>query len=459
MTDINRTVVLSSGCYDVLHIGHIRHLEAAKKHGNYLIVSVTPDKHIKKGPSRPHFTLEKRMAMLRALKVVDEVVSFDCPTALAAIESIKPDVYIKGQDYADHAQDVTGKIKEEVDAVKKYGGRVVYTDEETDSSSRIINQAFNIWTSEQKETIRNVQDVGGIDLIKRILDKAAKLTVTVIGEPILDIYRFCEPQGVSSKSPSLSARLIRQEEYRGGSWAIAEHLSDFCNVANLYPEAFIIPEKIRYLTESKSQRIFEITDIAEKQVYDEKLFLYQMQRESEQSDLCLIADFGHGLFEDRRLEAIGDIKCNVALNVQTNSSNYGFNVFTKHKNFDYLCIDTRELRLAFNDKHKDPSYLAWRAHQMYKRHVSVTLGEFGSLIYAGGDGLTKCPAFAPQIVDTIGAGDAYFAITSVMNVLGAPPLLTTFVGNVFAGLKAQIIGNKEGVSKANLLKACTAILS
>ena len=90
-------VVLANGCFDPFHYGHLLHLRAARDLGDVLVVSVTRDKHVNKGPGRPVFTEKQRCEMLRALAIVDEVVLAD--NALDALQQVDPDVFVKGREY------------------------------------------------------------------------------------------------------------------------------------------------------------------------------------------------------------------------------------------------------------------------------------------------------------------------------------------------------------------------
>ena len=94
-----------------------------------LIVAVTKDEFIDKGPGRPAFPLEERMAIIKALAIVDEVIPSD--TGLQAVKQVKPDVYVKGKEYEN-------KLPEKA-LVEFYGGRVVFTDTPTYSSTAILN--------------------------------------------------------------------------------------------------------------------------------------------------------------------------------------------------------------------------------------------------------------------------------------------------------------------------------
>jgi rfaE bifunctional protein nucleotidyltransferase chain/domain len=98
---VSERVVLCHGVWDVLHAGHVSHLEAARALGDRLIVSVTPDRHVQaqKGLDRPYNTIEDRMRVLRALRCVDGVVALDSECGCRAIETVRPAVYVKGREY------------------------------------------------------------------------------------------------------------------------------------------------------------------------------------------------------------------------------------------------------------------------------------------------------------------------------------------------------------------------
>jgi rfaE bifunctional protein nucleotidyltransferase chain/domain len=123
-------LVLANGCFDPFHYGHLLHLQAARKLGDVLVVAVTKDEFVNKGPRRPAFKLHERMAVIKALAIVDEVIATE--SGEDAINKVKPDIFVKGPDYA-------GKLQKELrDLVESYGGRVVYTDDPKYSSSQLI---------------------------------------------------------------------------------------------------------------------------------------------------------------------------------------------------------------------------------------------------------------------------------------------------------------------------------
>lgn len=480
------------GVFDVLHEGHLKYFQAAKRMGDILIVTITADRYVNKGPGRPYFQEAKRAQMIAALELVDYVAISPFPTAVTLLETLKPDFYVKGPDYRDKTKDVTGGIYEEESAVERGGGKLVFTEDETFSSSTLINRFFMKWSEDQERMIDLAKRLDGETLLARVLEKASQLSVSVIGEPIVDTYVFCTPEAISSKSPSISARYLYEEDYAGGSLAIANHLVDFVGELHLTithgGEPYFLdllkskldpriklhavtlpnvptPRKTRYIAVDNSQRIFELTNVRSDQWtnHSSKDFVGLIHDQAGRSDLNVLCDFGHGLFENSALEAVGQMKGFVAVNVQTNSSNFGFNPFTKHKNYSFLSIDTREARMAYHDRFAAPVDLGRRIYEDVSKivgaSVAMTLGQNGSYFFSSQTGKDYfSPAFADRVLDATGAGDAFFALTSLLLRCECPPEMLPFLGNVFAGLKTKIIGNKSAVPKSQFVKAVTSIL-
>lgn len=131
--EVNRVVVFTTGCYDVIHSGHVRHLEESRALGTKLIVGLNSDASVKKlkGADRPVNNELQRADVLRALRFVDEVRVFDGDNALELIKEIKPDILTNGCDH--NLGEVVGK-----DFVESYGGRAVITGGTRDQSSTAI---------------------------------------------------------------------------------------------------------------------------------------------------------------------------------------------------------------------------------------------------------------------------------------------------------------------------------
>src|SRR5205807_6851579 len=133
-----KRIVHCHGVFDLLHIGHIKHLEAARKLGDALVVTLTPDRFVNKGPHRPAFPEKLRAEALASLVCVDFVAINEWPTAVETIAALKPDLYVKGVVREAGQRDHSDAIRKEEDAVQSVGGRLVLTDEETFSASTLI---------------------------------------------------------------------------------------------------------------------------------------------------------------------------------------------------------------------------------------------------------------------------------------------------------------------------------
>lgn len=483
-----KTIVHCHGVFDLLHYGHLLHLQSAKKFGDLLVVTVTPDRFVNKGPGRPHHSEHKRAVMLAALEIVDYVAINRYARATEPIMALSPHFYVKGPEYRDKQLDITGGITQEEEAVELKGGKLVFTSDETESSTALLNQYFNRWDDAQKSAIDKIRSEVSLEKILAAIESFAGLRVLVVGEPIIDTYVFCHPESISTKNPSVSARYLYEENYAGGSLAISNHLSALgCKVSllmthgaeanfeklltsslneNIKLEALVMrdiptPRKTRHIVPLKTQCIFELINLRSDQWlhHDPDAFCKKLKAMSKDADLIIIADFGHGLFEGKILEFIEQIDKFIALNVQTNSGNFGFNPFFKHKRFDYLTIDERECRLATNNRFMPIEALFHKTfRERIKRPASITLGATGSIYFNRDAKEYRCPSFFREIIDTTGAGDAYFAITALLEKLKVKPAILPFIGNCYAGLKTRTIGNKSPVSKVDLIRTISSIL-
>lgn len=125
-----QTVVLANGAFDLLHVGHVRYLQAAKALGSILVVAVNADASVRraKGPLRPHVPEAERAELVCALACVDYVVLFEEDTVVPLIEALRPDIHAKGTDY-------TVETVPEASVVTRLGGRVAICGDPKDHST------------------------------------------------------------------------------------------------------------------------------------------------------------------------------------------------------------------------------------------------------------------------------------------------------------------------------------
>lgn len=134
-----KTVILCHGCFDLLHPGHIKHFQAAKQMGDILMVTVTPDVYVDKGPGRPIFNQDLRAESIAALECVDYAAVNKWPTSVEILKALKPDIYVKGQEF-EKLEDKTGKLQKEHKVLEDLGIQIRFTHEVVFSSTKLIKQ-------------------------------------------------------------------------------------------------------------------------------------------------------------------------------------------------------------------------------------------------------------------------------------------------------------------------------
>ncbi len=134
-----RKVVLCHGCFDLVHVGHIRYFKAAKQMGDILVVTLTQDIYVNKGPNRPVFNQDLRAESIASLECVDYVAINKWQSSEETIRLLKPNIYVKGQEY-EGLKDKTGNIVKEANAVKDVGGEIRFTHETVFSSTKLLKE-------------------------------------------------------------------------------------------------------------------------------------------------------------------------------------------------------------------------------------------------------------------------------------------------------------------------------
>jgi len=484
----NKKIVHCHGVFDLVHLGHIRHFNLAKKEGDILVVTLTKDKYVKRGPGRPIFNENLRAEMLASISIIDYVAIIDFPTAVEAIKILKPDFYVKGSDYKDKTKDFTGMISNEEEAVSSIGGKLIFTDDITFSSSSLINNFLDVYPQEISIYLKKIKEKYSIDDIFDKINSLKKLKVLIIGDSIIDQYHYCTPLGKSSKEHLVANLYDSEETFAGGSLATANHISSICQKvdlltvlgsknsykdfiseklsSNIDPLYFVWPDaetvvKRRFVSKAINTKLFEICYLKREDIPEsvEEKILDHLDRTIKNYDLVVVNDFGHGLLTKNIINLICEKSNYLALNVQTNSANIGFNMVTKYPRANFVCVDDLELRLATHDRVSDLKILAKEIFDLLScDYIIATRGSYGSIGYSTDEGFNECPAFSYKVVDAIGAGDAFFSYVSPCIAGGFNFDLTSFIGNAAGSLATQIICNREPVRYADLMKFITRLL-
>jgi rfaE bifunctional protein nucleotidyltransferase chain/domain len=482
-------VVHAHGTFDLLHLGHVRHLEAARKLGDVLLVTVTADRFVNKGPGRPVFSAELRAEMLATLEYVDWVAINDAADAVGAIETIRPSIYIKGQDYQNPQGDITGKISLERQAVEAHGGRIHFTDEVTFSSTELINRHLNVFEPHIREHLNTLRENGGLDELCDLIDRVADYRVLLVGDAIIDEYQYVLPMHKTPKENMIATRYQDRELFAGGVFAAANHVASFCKEVDIITclgdsesyedlvrqslkpnvgmraftrKAAPTTLKRRFVDPSYMRKLFEVYFMNDEPLPPD------VQNEIDAAiselasgyDVVIAADFGHGLIAQSSIDALTANARFLAVNTQSNSANLGYNLITKYRSADYVCIDAAEARLAVSDRLSGAGDIARRLAEDHIdcSKIIITQGKHGCVTFERDGIVHTIPAFAKNIVDTVGAGDAFLAVTAPLVAAGGPMSQIGFIGNVVGALKVEIVGHRRSIEKSSLIKGITGLL-
>ena len=485
----NKKIVLCHGVFDLLHIGHIKYFKNAKTAGDILIVTVTPDRFVNKGPNRPAFPEKLRCEAIAALEYVDYVAINNWPTAVETIQLLKPDLYAKGSEYKKSENDLTGKIVDEERALREIGGSMHFTDEIVFSSSTLLNQFSEDFPEETRIFFQTLSKLHGESKILSYLENARTLKVLVIGEAILDEYNYCNVIGVAAKDPAIVAHYQSQERFAGGILAIANNLANFCDNIDLIAmlgefeseESFIKEHlhgkvnpiffykeksptivKQRYVTEGADiQKLFEVHKINPHDLSASEQSILQDQILSNilNYDLVLVVDFGHGFISRDTAQLISENAKFLAVNTQANSGNRGFNVISKYPSADFICLNDLEIRL---EERHNPGTVFDMVKSIGKKLTCpltiVTQGKLGCICYRSEEEIIIIPAFAKKVVDRIGSGDAMIAIASLFAVQQAPAIITGFIGNAAASVAVATVGHRNSIDTVSFKKYLSTLL-
>lgn len=486
-----RTVVHCHGCFDIVHPGHIHHLQLARSLGDLLIVTVSADPHVNKGPARPLVPDALRAGSLAALECVDWVYVNPHTTAVELLEALRPDVYVKGKEYE---QNRDPRFLAERDTVVRHGGRVVCSSGDVIfSSTHLIDQLggrgpMNDYFNHEK--LRLLRGRHGLTsahlhgLVSRFRGKK----VVVLGDYILDRYHFCDATGVAGESPMMSLRALGAQDYDGGAAVIALHLAGLGAEATLVTsladdeigrlapnrlaaagvEVQSLPRgrqsvcKHRYLVDQT--KLFKV-DEGQPSPLDsqsEQALADQLLAASEGAEAVIFADFGYGSITGGLLDRVmGELRRTVpilAADVSGQQSN-----LLRFRGVDLLCPTERELRATLHDFTASLPAVVWNLlHQTAAKQAIVTLGKQGLLTFAPPEGQASArlrseyvPALCAHPIDPLGCGDALLATATLTLAVGGSLAAAALLGSLAAAVEVQAMGNQPLTSE--MLLDCLAL--
>lgn len=465
-----QTVVLCCGVFDVVHPGHLRHLSYAKSKAGILVCGVTADRHVSKGPSRPHVPQDLRAANLAMLDIVDFVVVVDEEKPLALIVALQPDYYAKGFEYAPGAR---ARPIEEASVVEAYGGEVLFTPGDVVySSTALLDASAPDLSWDLLAALMRARELTFDDLRGAVVAMRDQ-TMHVVGDTIVDALLQCEMVGANAKTPTISVRRGKRERFAGGAAVVAKHaraagadvqlttllgaddagkfvIDDLCAAG---VEVCPVVDRARPTTVKEAvvvggYRLLKIDAVDNRPVTGTNLRRLVKQVAETGGGAVVFSDFRHGIFHGHsiaELTAAIPAGCLRAADSQV-ASRWG-NI-CDFRGFDLITPNEREARFAMGDQDSGVRPLAARLNlEAGAKWLLMKLGSRGVLgftekaLVLGEDRSFALGSYASAVVDPVGAGDAFLAY-AVLSLLVCPCLaMAAVLGSFAAGVACGYDGN------------------
>ncbi len=485
-----KKIVLCHGVFDLLHVGHIRYFKQAKKFGDILVVTITPDQYVNKGPERPAFAQDLRAEAVASLSCVDYAAINQWPMAVEVIQALKPHFYVKGAEYKNAEKDHTKGILLEEAAIRLVGGELVFTEDITFSASNLIKRYLPVFTKEVSEYLDGFSQRYRPEEVIDPLKRSAALKVLVVGETIIDEYHYCNAIGKSSKEPMLAMRYLSEEKFLGGILAVGNNAANFSDHVGLLSflgdkdsQEELIREglnrniKAHFLKRTNSPTIikkrfienyfftkmlevYEMNDSALLET-DNQSFCQKLEEILPQYDVTIVVDFGHGMLSREAIHILCAKARLLAVNAQSNAGNLGYHAISRYPHADYICMAEGEARLETRDRHGDLRKIVLEiSHKLNCPKIVVTRGKFGCLCYSQQEGFSEVPPLigTGQVVDRMGAGDAFLSLTALCVARHAPMEVVGFIGNAAGAEAVATVGHRSSIQRASLFKHIECLL-
>jgi len=473
-------VVQCHGCFDIVHPGHIRHLQFAAKQGDLLLVTVTGDAAMRKGAGRPLIPQELRAENLAALDCVDWVYIDDHPTAADLLERSQPDVYIKGAEY-EHARDP--RLDRERAVVERHGGRVVFSSGDVVFSSTALIAALQQTADPLRTRVAELAEHHAITpaALDPLVASFRGRRVVVVGQSIIDTYVLCDRPDVAGEGPIMTLRPLERRSYDGGAAIVARHLAAMgarptlvtALPRSLEAEALrerllgegvavesierrtALPEKQRFLV--GAQKVMKL-DLFERETLDgaQKERIVQTARDAaDGADAAIVVDFAPTLISPGMMPALCAALRERVRTLAGDVSGRRSSLLHM-RGMDLLTPTEAELRDAMNDFDDGLSAVVYRMlDHTGSRGAMIALGEDGLIAFdrvgaakSGGaislrDRIAgeHIPAFHAHAVDGLGCGDATLAAATLAIASGASFGVAGVLGGIAASAEAGLLGN------------------
>ncbi len=464
-----KKVIMCHGVFDIVHPGHLRHLIYAKSKGDLLVVSITADRHIIKGEIRPHVPEKLRAINLAAFEMVDYVIIDDEATPHKNLGIIKPNYFAKGYEYIENG--THKKTQVEIDILDEYGGEMLFTPGDiVYSSSRFIEMSPPKISEEKLMTLMNTEKITFNDL----RDVAASLTnikIHVVGDTIVDSYSHCSIIGGMVKTPTMSLRYEKKEDYTGGAAIVAKHLkaagADVTFSTILGNDAFKdyvmkdlrkhditclpIIDNLRNTTNKNAfvvgdYRVLKIDTVDNNPLSDKLLKRLEGQISEAKVDGVVFSDFRHGIFHAKSIQRLISAIPKDTYRIADSQVASRWGNILDFKNFDLITPNEKEARFSLGDQ---DSVIRFLGQDLFKQSrtkaLFLKLGSRGLIVFRDAPDINSASffldVFTQRAIDPIGAGDALLAYATLAMVKTKNEVIAAILGSLAAAIECEKNGN------------------
>jgi rfaE bifunctional protein kinase chain/domain len=465
-----KTVIMCHGVFDVVHPGHVRHLLYAKSKADVLVASITADHRITKGEHRPHVPQDLRAVNLAAFEVVDYVLVDPNIKPIANILILQPDFFAKGFEYT--STGMPPKTAEEADAVRSYGGEIIFTPGDiVYSSSNLINLAPPAIKLEKLQILMERNGITFNDL-RETLDAMPGRHVHVAGDTIVDSYTHCAMIGGQTKTPTMSVLFERKVDYVGGAAIVAKHIAaaggrvTFSTVlGDDQAKDFVIKDLRREGIDVRAAidksrptvnknaivvggyRLLKVDTLDNRSISDKIVEEIADAVRTIKADAMVFSDFRHGIFNRRTIPELTKAMPEVCYKVADSQVASRWGNITDFQGFDLITPNEREARFALGDQDSGIRPLASNLYDAaHCKLLILKLGERGVLACRNADhesldSFFVIESFVDRLVDAVGAGDALLAYSTLAMLVRGDSSIATILGAIAAGVECECDGN------------------
>jgi rfaE bifunctional protein kinase chain/domain len=459
-------LIMVSGCFNILHPGHIRLLKFAKECGGRLVVAVESDSL---AGGIAHVNEKFRLQGVQSISIVDDAFIYDT-SIVEVIDNIKPDIVVKGKEHE-------AKFNEELESLKRNGGRLIFSSGQSAFSSLELLQKEFDGTPDgaikcpkeflERKKITSVR-------LRELISKLKGLRVAVVGDIIVDEYISCEPLGMSQEEPTIVVMPTDEIRYIGGAGIVAAHAKSLGADVNFYSVIgdddvgryvsseinrlgvdlkvcvdISRPTTLKKRYRSKGKSLLRVTNLHQGSISKEfqNQIYHWFEQNKNKIDVLIFSDFNYGCLPqdlvDRLIKQCQENKIFMAADSQSSSQ---LGDIGRYKGVNMITPTEREARVSMRNTEDGLVVLAEKIRQQTNAlNVFLKMGEEGLLIHSFIDrgvwDTDRITALNSAPKDVAGAGDSLLVVIAMIMAAGGNVWEASYLGSVAAAVQVGRTGN------------------